>query len=91
MINTCLLAEGAQIWRNGRGELHRDGDLPARIWANGGQEWWVNDQLHRDGGKPAIIGADGKQEWFIRDKKVTEEEARRLSPPPVQDPQSDGI
>lgn len=47
-----------------RGELHRNGDLPAVIGANGHQEWWKDGKRHREGDLPAIITADGNQEWW---------------------------
>ena len=37
------------------GKRHRDGDLPALVWADGDQEWWQNGQWHRDGDQPAIV------------------------------------
>ena len=111
MPSTMGIENGAQVWRNIAGKLHRDGDKPAVVYSNGTQEWWVNGQRHRDNGLPAIVRADGHQEWWVNDLRhregglpaviwaggrrewwihgelVTEEEARRFSPPPpVQGP-----
>lgn len=36
-------------WKNPQGELHRDGDLPAAIKANGDKYWYQNRLKHRDG------------------------------------------
>ena len=33
---------GYRAWYNEKGELHREGDLPAVIYDNGHKEWWVN-------------------------------------------------
>ena len=44
-------------------QLHRE-DGPAKIWADGDQEWWVNGQRHREDG-PAIVRANGSQEWWV--------------------------
>jgi hypothetical protein len=49
------------------GKLHRDGDLPAKIYAGGQREdWYKEGKLHRDGDLPAIIEADGLQyqHWY---------------------------
>jgi hypothetical protein len=37
------------------GVLHRDNDLPAKIWGDGSQCWYKNGQLHRDTDLPAIL------------------------------------
>jgi len=34
------------------------------IWADGSQEWRINNQLHRTDG-PAWIGSDGAEEWWV--------------------------
>jgi hypothetical protein len=44
-------------------------------------------QRHRDGGLPAIEYADGHKEYWVNGEEVTEEEAYRLSPLPVQGPE----
>ena len=60
-----LRSFGAQVWTDGEGELHRDGDLPALIYPEGSKEWWVHGQLHREGG-PAVELVNGKREWWLR-------------------------
>lgn len=47
------------------GKLHRDGDLPAIIYAHGTREWWKNGKKHRDGDLPAVEYNDGLSgEWW---------------------------
>ena len=50
------------------GKLHREGDMPAIIWANGTQLWCFEDRLHREGGMPAVMRADGTQMWYFNGK-----------------------
>ena len=59
-----VFVSGTEKWRNKDGKLHREGDKPAVIWANGTQVFWKNGKLHRDGDKPARIWASGIQEFF---------------------------
>jgi hypothetical protein len=56
-------ADGSLEWYK-NDQLHRDGDLPARILADGRLEWYKNGLLHRDGDKPALIDASGSLWWF---------------------------
>lgn len=49
-------------WKNG--QPHRDGDGPAIIYNNGGQEWWKNGKLHRQDDQPAIDCQDLKV-WAV--------------------------
>ncbi len=51
-------------WRNSTSQLHRDGDQPAFVAANGTKAWYQNDALHRDGGLPAVERPDGTKEWY---------------------------
>jgi hypothetical protein len=46
------------------GKYHRDGDLPAVIYAGRSQEWWKKGKLHRDGDLPARIYAGGAKHWY---------------------------
>ena len=46
------------------GRLHRDGDLPARIYTDGSLAWYQNGRLHRDGDKPAVISGDSSLAWY---------------------------
>ena len=68
--STMTVSEyGYQEWRNDKGELHRDGGLPAVIWTDGGEEYWKNDERHRDGDLPAIENVtEGIQCFYCDDK-----------------------
>lgn len=41
------------------GILHRDGDKPALIYANGRVVYFKDDKRHRDGDLPAVIHSNG--------------------------------
>jgi hypothetical protein len=56
-------SDGDQFWYK-NGKRHRDGDLPAVIWANGNQYWYKDGKLHRDGDLPAVIHAKRSQYWY---------------------------
>ena len=58
---------GDQHWYK-EGLIHRDGDQPAEIWADGSQLWFIEDKKHRDGDQAAIIWADSTQEWYREGK-----------------------
>jgi len=51
-------------YQNDKGQLHRDGGLPAIAGADGSKAWWENGQRHRTGGLPAVEWADGSKEWY---------------------------
>jgi hypothetical protein len=53
-------------WRNEKGLLHRE-DGPARVYKNGGEEWWVGGKLHRING-PAATWAKLGRTWYITGK-----------------------
>ena len=61
-----LHENGDKIWRNSAGQYHRT-DGPAKEWANGDKEWYINGQLHRTDG-PTIEHADGSKWWYIHDQ-----------------------
>jgi hypothetical protein len=61
---------GDQWWYKD-GHWHRDGDLPAVMWATGDQFWYKNGQQHRDGDRPAVIWADGDRHWYRNGKEYT--------------------
>ena len=73
---TVCRSDGTQVWRNSKGQLHRDGDLPALIYPNGRCDWWQNGLVHRDNDLPARIWSDGWCEWwenavFIKGQKCS--------------------
>ena len=58
--------EDIQTWYR-EGRLHRNEDLPARIWSDGQQEWFKRGKQHRDGDLPAFISSSGfVKKWYIR-------------------------
>jgi len=62
--------DGMQLWfRDG----HLEEDLPAVVWANGGQAWYQNGQVHREGDLAAVVWLNGDQ-WWYRDEQLHREE-----------------
>jgi hypothetical protein len=53
-------------WFNKDGELHRDEDEPAVIFADGARIWYKNGEIHRVGA-PAVIYEDGSEFWYQND------------------------
>jgi hypothetical protein len=45
--------------------------MSAVIYANGDQEWYLNEQWHRTDG-PAIIWSDGSRAWWLHGQPFTE-------------------
>jgi hypothetical protein len=52
------------MWRDADGRLHRDNDLPAIVFPDGGRWWYQHGKLHRDGDLPAAVDDDGPQVWY---------------------------
>lgn len=65
---TYEMVAGARMWKKG-GKLHRDGDRPALVGADGTQIWYQHGWRHRDGDRPAVILANGTQEWYQHGKR----------------------
>ena len=63
-------------------QIHRE-DGPAVEKANGTKEWCLNGEHHREDG-PAIEWSDGYKEWYLNDKRVTEEEHKRMTSPIIE-------
>jgi hypothetical protein len=61
---TITIADGNKIWRNIKGEIHRDNDLPAIEWYDGSKEWFINGKLHRDNDQPAVEYSNGNKMWY---------------------------
>jgi hypothetical protein len=59
---------GHQEWYK-EGKLHRDGDLPARIFTDGANYWYKEGKCHRDGDLPARIFAAGTKSWYKKGKQ----------------------
>ena len=70
---TEILIDGTKIWRNERGEIHRE-DGPAVIYPNGKQCWYINGKFHREDG-PAFISYGGTSvhyEYWFNNKHISE-------------------
>lgn len=68
-------SRGIKRWRNKKGQLHRDNDLPAIRYPGGTEEYYQNDKLHRDNG-PAIHKAGsqfnpGGEKVYYKHGKLT--------------------
>ena len=59
---------GSKYWKDKDGLLHRDGDLPAAIYADGSKYYYKNGNCHRDGDLPAIEHADGTKCYYKNGK-----------------------
>jgi hypothetical protein len=68
-LGKIMTHDGSIVYRNERGAVHRDDDLPAVIHANGSKAWYKDGQLHREGDLPAVISHDGGQRWFKYDRR----------------------
>ena len=57
---------GNKRWYNESGQLHRDGDLPAVILANGRAcQWYKNGDYHRENNLPSCIYSNGNKYWGV--------------------------
>jgi hypothetical protein len=72
MENPEIDEYGNKVWRNEKGELHRE-DGPAIEELKGYKAWYQNGKRHRIDG-PAIEYSDGDKSWYIEGMKYTEEE-----------------
>ena len=52
-------------YKNDKGQLHRDNDLPAIEWTNGNKEWYFNGKRHRNNNLPAIEYVNGYKAWYV--------------------------
>ena len=75
-----MAAVETECWYDDNGQLNRDGDLPAVMYANGDQEWYLHHLRHRDGGRPAIVYTDGYLAWYVNGGKTGNN--RDMGPPP---------
>ena len=60
---------GTKKWFNKDGQLHRDGDQPAVIWADGTRLWYRDGGLYRDHDKPVVMARGKSMAWYM-DKNV---------------------
>lgn len=78
-----VFADGSKGWfALGSKVLHREGDKPALIHANGDQVFMKHGKMHRDRG-PAFIGADGTMEWYTDGEKRQERKSTPLETLPI--------
>jgi len=63
-LPTEIDCNGHKLWKNKDGQIHRDGDLPAVIYADGTKSYYKNGNCHRDGDLPAIEWIDGTKKFF---------------------------
>jgi len=68
MNNPQIDKYGTKRWFNESGQLHRDGDKPAVVWADGDKFWYRNGKRHRDGNKPALERPNGDKFWYQNGK-----------------------
>ena len=61
-------SDGNKRWRL-NGKTHREGNLPAVIWADGDKYWYINGELHRTDG-PAVCEYD-YDAWYLNGKRIS--------------------
>jgi hypothetical protein len=64
--------DGTREWRNEKGELHRDGDLPAVQFLDGSLEYYAEGKRHREGDRPAVVQAGGLRIFWQKGKRFRE-------------------
>ena len=53
-------------WQDSDGNFeHREGDLPAEVYADGSMNWAQYAEYCRYGDLPSQVTADGKQVWWV--------------------------
>lgn len=57
--------ENNLFWNNGKGQVHRDHDLPAAIYTDGEMRWYQNGKLSRGNDLPSRILANGSLIWTL--------------------------
>jgi hypothetical protein len=62
---TEITPDSTKIWRNKKGQFHRENDKPAIEYYNGGKKWYINGLKHRENDKPAVEWSNGRKEWWI--------------------------
>lgn len=70
----CILhTNGTREWRY-QGQLHRENDMPAVVYAYGlRSEWWYLGQRHREDDMPAVVYAKGaRSEWWYKGQRHRE-------------------
>jgi hypothetical protein len=59
---------GTKFWTNMNGKLHRDDDLPAIEYTNGGKSWYINGEQRRENDLPTAVFGNGNTVWHINGK-----------------------
>ena len=59
---------GGRTWLDFDGNLHRDGDLPAVILADGSKLWYRHGEQHRDNDRPAEEQTTGQKVGYQNGK-----------------------
>ena len=54
------------------GLVHREGGLPAVIYADGSKDWVEHGDFHNVAGPARTFAKDGGRAWFIRGEQLTE-------------------
>jgi hypothetical protein len=67
---TEITPDSTKIWRNKKGQFHRENDKPAVEFSNGGKKWYINGQLHRENDKPVIEYPNGMKFWYINGRFI---------------------
>lgn len=57
--------KGNKFWKDKKGDLHREGDKPAVIWADGRHDHCKHGLLHRDGDKPAVYYPNRERPFMV--------------------------
>ena len=53
-------------------------EYTVKVYDSGDKFWCLDGKLHREDG-PAVEWADGYKSWYLNDKRVTEEEHKKLT------------
>lgn len=62
---------GDKTWFE-NGLVHREGGLPAVIYADGSKDWIEHGEFHNVSGPARTFAKDGGKAWFIRGEQLTE-------------------
>lgn len=67
-VKVYIQKSGTRRWYK-HGQLHKDNDLPAIIFADGIKIWYKDGEIHRDNG-PAVIWPNGSCAWYKNGKHI---------------------
>ena len=66
-VPTEIFSSGLKLWKNKKGQLHRNNDEPA-LTCSHVQCWCENGEWHRDGDLPALVYSNGTKKWYQHGK-----------------------